>query len=122
MDEFISSFFETLFWSETIETSDVDHEHYDVSFRDAGFDETDMPPEERAALVAECAAFFTVHSHQFENGPASAGHDFCLTRNRHGAGFWDGDYETHGDALADAANKYAEVRLYLNDDGLVHVG
>jgi hypothetical protein len=121
MNEFIDSFFETLFWSETIETSDVDHEHYDVSFRDAGFGEANMSQEQRAALIAECEAFFNAHSHQFEKGHASAGHDFCLTRNHHGAGFWDGDYATHGDTLTDAANKYAEVNLYLGDDGLVHV-
>lgn len=122
MEEFINAFFETLFWSEIIETGDTDHEYYDVSFRDAGFYKEDMPLEDRAKLIAECETFFKEYSHQFENGPDQAGHDFCLTRNRHGAGFWDGDYPTHGDVLTDASQKYAEVFLHLGDDGLVHAG
>ncbi len=39
-----------------------------------------------------------------------AAHDFWLTRNRHGAGFWDGDYPTAiGKALTDIAHAFGEV-------------
>jgi hypothetical protein len=37
-------------------------------------------------------------------------HDFWLTRNGHGAGFWDGDYE-NGDALTDICKDFGEVCL-----------
>lgn len=46
-------------------------------------------------------------------------HDFWLTRNHHGAGFWDGDYE-HGDILTKIANKFKEVELYVGDDGKIY--
>jgi hypothetical protein len=36
--------------------------------------------------------------------PAHAGHDLHLTRNHHGAGFWDGNYGPAGDALTEAAH------------------
>ena len=40
------------------------------------------------------------------------GNDFWLTRNRHGAGFWDGDYpEPLGRQLTDAAHTFSECAV-----------
>ena len=48
-------------------------------------------------------------------------HDFWLTRNGHGAGFWDGDYEEEkGKALSKLAEKFGEVYLYIGDDGKIY--
>ena len=47
-------------------------------------------------------------------------HDFWLTRNGHGAGFWDGDYGDKGDALTKIANKFGEINLYVGDDGKIY--
>jgi len=44
------------------------------------------------------------------------GHDFALTRNGHGAGFWDRGYGEDGDTLSDAARAYGEYSV-LTDDG-----
>jgi hypothetical protein len=51
------------------------------------------------------------------------GHDFALTRNGHGAGFWDGRIQDKelAKALTDAAHKAGEVDLYLGDDDLIYV-
>ena len=50
-----------------------------------------------------------------------AGHDFWLTRNHHGAGFWDGDWpEPQATALTDAAHAFGERNLYLGDDGRIY--
>jgi hypothetical protein len=50
-----------------------------------------------------------------------AGHDFWLTRNGHGAGFWDGDLsEDVGNALTEAAKKFGECHLYVGDDGQIY--
>jgi hypothetical protein len=47
----------------------------------------------------------------------SAGHDFFLTRNGHGAGFWDRGYpEDLGEALSEASRKFGEADL-LHEDG-----
>jgi hypothetical protein len=46
-------------------------------------------------------------------------HDFWLTRNRHGAGFWDGDY-IEGDKLTAIAKSYGEQYLYVGDDGKLY--
>jgi len=47
------------------------------------------------------------------------GHDFWLTRNRHGAGFWDRGYGAFGDRLTEAAHAYGEINAYADEDGKV---
>jgi len=49
-----------------------------------------------------------------------AGHDFFLTRNRHGAGFWDRGAGDVGDRLSDAARACGEADFYAGDDNYVH--
>lgn len=50
-----------------------------------------------------------------------AGTDFALTRNREGAGFWDGDWpEPQAKQLTDAAHAFGEASLYAGDDGLIY--
>lgn len=50
----------------------------------------------------------------------SAGHDFWLTQNGHGAGFWDGDWPTHGEALTEMSKVFSEMNLYVGDDGKIY--
>ncbi len=47
------------------------------------------------------------------------GHDFSLTRNGHGTGFWDRFSETPepGDALSAIAQQFGEVHVYDCGDG-----
>lgn len=50
-----------------------------------------------------------------ETGVQAAGlaHDFYLTQNRHGVGFWDGDYpEALGEALTAASRRYPEMTAW----------
>jgi hypothetical protein len=54
-----------------------------------------------------------------------AGHDFWLTRNGHGAGYWSRDYEDGaeavGERLAACARRFGESDLYVGDDGQLYV-
>ncbi len=51
----------------------------------------------------------------------NAGNDFWLTRNGHGAGFWDGDLPKElGEALTKAADKFGRVDLYEGDDDIIY--
>ena len=45
------------------------------------------------------------------------GHDFWLTRNRHGAGSRDRGLGDLGELLAEACEGYGEVSTFLHDDG-----
>ena len=46
---------------------------------------------------------------------------FLLTRNGHGAGFWDRGNGALGDRLADAARVYGTQGAYVGDDELIYV-
>ena len=51
-----------------------------------------------------------------ENWP----YDFWLTRNHHGAGFWDGDY-ANGDKLTEIAQAFKELHPIVGDNGLIYL-
>lgn len=47
--------------------------------------------------------------------------DFYLTRNRHGAGFWDGDWpQQPAKVLTDASHQAGSGELYVGDDGKIY--
>lgn len=75
---------------------------------------------ERARI--ECRAFLYrfacfIDAEPTAPGMAKAGHDFALTRNGHGAGFWDGDWPVYGDMLTKGSESFGGVDVYLGDDG-----
>jgi len=52
----------------------------------------------------------------------SIAHDFWLTRNGHGAGFWDGDYNDDiGERLTQLAESFGECNVCVNNDGHVEI-
>ncbi len=52
-----------------------------------------------------------------ENGFSQFGHDFWLTRNHNGSGFFDRGYDDDVEKiLMDNAHKMGEIDLYINDD------
>lgn len=60
-------------------------------------------------------------------GDGRIGHDFWLTRNGHGAGFWDGDYvdqETgidYGDLITEIVrHNFKGLDIYPDCDGRLH--
>jgi hypothetical protein len=54
--------------------------------------------------------------------PEQNGHDFWLTRNHHGAGFWDRGYaKPIADRLVTASQMHKPVSLTLGDDGKLYL-
>lgn len=66
----------------------------------------------RKALIQaqrECAEFLQANTEAVGDDYYEAGVDFWLTRNRHGAGFWDGDWiKEDGKRLTAAAHAAGE--------------
>ena len=98
-------------------------------FTDTGEDEqppkdAELADETMVALRDECETFWRRYQHYItaaEMSPEQAGHDFWLTRNHHGAGFWDGDWPAPYDQLlTNGAKSYGEFQTYLGDDGLIY--
>jgi hypothetical protein len=52
----------------------------------------------------------------------AAAHDFILTRNGHGTGFWDsGRWQSPwGEKLTELCKIYPELHCYVGDDGLIY--
>jgi hypothetical protein len=74
-------------------------------------------------MIADCKSFQEDSAEELTTSKLSderAGHDFWLTRNRHGAGFWDEGLGTVGKVLTDKAHAYGGCDLYIGDDGLIH--
>lgn len=58
-------------------------------------------------------------AYQRETG-YTGGNDFWLTRNRHGAGFWDRGLGETGKRLTKAADVHGERDAYRGDDGFLY--
>lgn len=109
LDMFTTAYVEAALWSSTDDICQPLDRNYSVA---------DIAPTTLAVMVADCAKFQSENDLS-ECGDSQAGHDFWLTRNGHGAGFWDGDWPETGDALTEAAKAYPVVELYVGDDGRI---
>lgn len=84
-----------------------------------GIDDFSSEATERAER--ECQAFLSTYSDIIGNRFDQAGHDFWLTRNRHGAGFWDGDWQKDiGNILTNASHAFGELHVYVGDDNKLY--
>jgi hypothetical protein len=129
MDDFTSAYIEAMLWAENANTPGSD-ESDDTSFQDAGFDTDDFAPETLARIESDCAKFqaengdlLTEENCKYRGCPTIeyAGHDFWLTRQGHGCGFWDGDWhEPAATKLTEASKRFGEFDIYVGDDGKIH--
>lgn len=113
LDVFTRGYIECALWSSTDEAGEA---------LDALHSIDDISADCLAEMIGDCADFqisFAELLSQAGNA-AQNGHDFWLTRNRHGAGFWDRGYGDAGQKLTEMTHPYGEVNLYVGDDGLIH--
>lgn len=123
--QFLTGYCAALLWSSTDE---VDGETVNL-------DAFDLSTAGADTCRADCLAFFAANygdlceaarlysGRDGSTGMETAGHDFALTRNGHGAGFWDGDLPRELGARLTAASKAAgECSPYLDEGGEVYCG
>lgn len=86
-----------------------------------GFD--DLAPETLSRMIVDCASFEMANKGLLAGcgSDEQNGHDFWLTRNGHGAGFWDRGYGPVGDLISKKARAFGECSLYVGDDGKVYL-
>jgi len=85
-------------------------------------DESDIAPETLETLQCDAKDFAESHAPLIKGRESLAGYDFWLTRNGHGAGFWDGDWPENGNELTGQSKAYGHYDLYLGDDGKIYGG
>jgi hypothetical protein len=128
---FINGYIEAALWSSTCQEFDEDSgQTIDVPV-DRNHDKDDLTDDSMQLIVEDCLRFMRENARDIERATlsprvnnytyASAGHDFLLTRNRHGAGFWDRGFSKQlGDALTAAAHSYGESFVVVTAGGKVH--
>lgn len=103
-DEFTQAYIECALWStpDPTDTGDTPRP------ADVRFDSSNMPPALLADMAADCKEFQEDNADLLaEIDDSQAGQDFWLTREGHGAGFWDrGHADDIGDKLMAAAKAY----------------
>jgi hypothetical protein len=115
LDGFTHAYITCALWSST----DPDNDDRPL---DRDYDESDLSDDCRAKMVADCKAFQEANAEDLSVGDdEQAGHDFWLTRNGHGAGFWDGDWpEPQATRLTAACKAVGGCDLIVGDDGQIH--
>ena len=124
IDDFTRAYVECALWSTTDESTPAGGEPMDDNYS-----LNDIETDTLTKMAEDCTASrlrmpmiwrpITIPA----GAPAElGGHDFWLTRNHHGAGFWDRDHldELARDRLTDAANKFRDFDLYVGDDGKIY--
>lgn len=108
---FVRAYIEAALWSTPDDTEEVGDKCLD-----ANFDMRNLSDECLQSCIQDCAKFQKENEELLSQAGTDEqnGHDFWLTRNRHGAGFWCRDYEkTVGEKLTEAAHDFGEVYLYV---------
>ena len=115
MDKFTTAYIEASLWS-SADNSDKGGRPLDDNYS-----VKDIAPETLESIVQDCKAFQESHADDIGGDLEQAGHDFALTRNRHGAGFWDGDWDDDvGARLTEASHGFGCIDLYIGDDGFIY--
>ncbi len=129
LDDFTKGYIECALWS-TNDNSDPSggeplYKNYDIS---------DLSEKSLAEIIAECADFqqaqaedlalaYELYTGTSDGASAEAwgGHNFWLTKNGHGTGWWDRGLGKVGDRLTEAAHVYSSTDIYVGDDGKLHI-
>ncbi len=126
--EFFTGYVTCALWSSHDYSDESGGEHMD-----ANYGREDIAFGSLLSMARECRDFMRANAELLgryaselpERGEFTqderAGHDFWLTRNGHGAGFWDrGLPHELGRALTDASKAYGSSDLYVGDDGKIY--
>ena len=129
VDAFVSAYVTAALWSSTDESDDAGGRPMDETYS-----ADDIAPEALSTMRTDCLSFLAEARRHLlvaaDHGDYAdplwsleerAGHDFWLTRNHHGVGFWDRGLGFNGKALTGIAHNYGECDLYVGDDGRLYV-
>lgn len=122
LDAFTEAYLECALWSST----ECDEDGNMGAPLDENHDFDSLSLETLESAIADCKAFqeenaddLAAVSDEYGADNAQHGHDFWLTRNGHGCGFWDRGYGELGEALSKASKAYGSVDLMAHE-GVVY--
>lgn len=116
-DRLFDSFFHHYITAALFTSTDDEDQPLDHNYTATNFDK-----DSYEKLKKEAKRFFDETYDMISHNLKQAGHDFWLTKNHHGAGFWDGDWPAEiGKKLTDISHKYGETDIYVGDDGKLYI-
>lgn len=100
-----------------------------TDFEGESLDNYPTSAEGKDNAASTCNAFLKAHGADLEivmglhpnYGYSEAGHDLFLTREGHGAGFWDRGLGHYGDVFTKYCQSIGPADPYVGDDGYVYV-
>ena len=108
--EFINGYIECMLWSTMDDEGNCLDESYGT--KDISFDCF-------SKINAYCKSFIEAAGPLLNAiDPSSAGHDFWLTRNGHGTGFWDRSMGETGEKLSLLASSFGEFYVYIEGNAI----
>ena len=87
-------------------------------------DTSDYSQEAEDKMREDCRIFYNENRNLMYDANtdfSQHGHDFWLSRNGHGAGFWDRGNGEIGERLHKAAQAKGSKDLYIGDDGFIYM-
>lgn len=114
LDMFTRAYLEAALWSSMDDEGRPLEENYNID---------DFSAEAIKEAVVDCNRFRREVGDLLDATNASDATnalDFLLTRNGHGAGFWDRGYGEIGDRLTEAAHGYGSAHPYDGGNGLLY--
>ena len=113
LNTFQRAYFECAIWSSTGDDGEPLDEDYDI---------TDFHPETWDKMKEDCDEFQETNKELLEDlDPSQSGDDFWLTRNGHGAGFWDRGLGKIGEKLSEMCKLEGSIDLYVGDDKKIYM-
>lgn len=122
VDDMVTAYVECAIWAGLDWSQVSDGENDNPRQLDENYSADDVPADVLATIRNECQQFYD--SERVDIGDMDAeqcGHDFYLTRNGHGAGFWDRGLGARGERLSQAAKVWGESEFYVGDDGKLYL-
>lgn len=118
LEKFIDAYIAAALWAST----DDDGQPLDKRFvrADIGVDSIKSMRDDCGDFVLAQWGRLQEAQEEHNYGPDKAGHDFWLTRNQHGCGYWERGLGGLGQALTEASHSYGGCDLYVGDDRKVH--
>jgi len=118
MDDFTKGYIEAALWSSNDDNDNPMDNNYDIN---------SLSNETFVKMITDCTVFQLANKVELEQAyklykkddwtaEAQAGHDFWLTRNGHGTGFWDRDLGEIGDKLTKISEKHGNFDIFIDDN------
>lgn len=105
--EMYNAYVECALWSSLDDTGDS---------LDSRYSESEIDRSTKKEMADDCIRFAIHADDKIADDYGQAGSDFWLTRNGHGAGFWDGGWDERGPFLTKLSKSFSEYNLFTDGE------